>query len=102
MNSFATGELGPGLEALPLHQGPQSERGLHDGIPVDALSGIEIDHDAVGMFDVLDGRIPRVQLDRSDLDKAQKAFQAVDPQARSFAALPLLNPELVHGVRDVL
>lgn len=102
MNSFAAGELGPRFKALALHQRAQIERGLHDRIPADTLAGIEIDYDAVGMFEVLDGRIPRVQLDSADLDEPKEAIQAVDPQARSLAALALLNTELVHGGRDLL
>src|SRR5438105_2220488 len=54
------------------------------------------------MLEVLDGRIPRVQLDGPDLNETKETIQAVDPQARAFAALALLNPELVHGGRNVL
>ena len=84
------------------HQLAQAERGIHDGIPVDAFAGIEIDHDAVGMFEVLDGRIPRMHLDRADLDQPEESIQVVDPQPHSFAAFALLNAQLVHGGRNVL
>jgi hypothetical protein len=55
------------------------ECGLHDGIPADALAAIEIDHDAVGMLEILNEGIPGMQLDRADLDQSEKTFKAVDP-----------------------
>jgi hypothetical protein len=38
------------------------------------------------MLDVVDARIPGVQLDRGDLDQAEQAGEIIDPEPRAFAA----------------
>jgi hypothetical protein len=52
------------------------------------------------MLDVVDGCAPGMNLDGPYFDQPEKTFDAVDPQAHAFAALALLDAELVHGARD--
>ena len=42
------------------------------------------------MLDVIDARVPVMQLDSAHLDKAEKARKIIEPKPRAFAALALL------------
>ena len=52
------------------------------------------------MLDVIDARLPRVQLDRADLDQAEEASKIVDPEPRAVAAFAFLDREPVDRIRD--
>jgi hypothetical protein len=97
MQALAAGQLRPRLQSLILQHPPQPQRRLDHKSPGDALARIEIEHEHVGMLDVVDARVPRVQLDRADLDKAEQTVEVIDPKPRAFAAFALLDRQRVNG-----
>ena len=52
------------------------------------------------MLDVVHRGVPRMNFDNTDLHQPNQPFKAVDLTRRAFAALALLDRELVHGVRN--
>jgi hypothetical protein len=81
---------------LTLKQLAQFQRGiLHEG-PSDAFSRIEVDDQPIGMLDIVDRRIPGMQLDGADFHQADEACQIVDPQPNAFASFALLHLELME------
>ena len=52
------------------------------------------------MLDVIDARLPRVQLDRADLDQAEEASKIVDPETRAIPALAFFDSEPLDSIRD--
>src|SRR3954447_8753002 len=79
-----------------------SKRRLDHRFPRHTFAGVEIDNEPIRSFEVLNGRVPWVQLDCSDRYKAKKAIETIDPQTGAFAALALSQVQLVNGHRDVL
>ena len=71
------------------------ERGLAHRFEVEPLVGIEVEHQPVGLLDILDPRAPAVELDRSHLHAGQQAVGGVDVE------VGLLVPVLLHDA-DVL
>jgi hypothetical protein len=69
-----------GLEALF-----DQESRVDDGSPADVLGRIEIEHDDVGLVDVLGARPPDVQLERADLDETEQRGKPVDHRVRFLA-----------------
>lgn len=52
-----------------------------------AFARIQIENQPVGVLDVVNGCIPRMQLDGPDLDQADEAGIVIDPEPDAFAAL---------------
>src|SRR3954470_21704245 len=100
MDALAAGQLGPAFETFTFQEIAGPERGFEDALPRDAFAGIDVDDQVIGMFDVIYQRIPRVELDGADLDEAEEAVQIIDPKPGAFAALPLLDSDVVHAGRD--
>jgi hypothetical protein len=71
VDAFATCQFGPAFKIGFLKHASQLERGVGDEGPLDAVTGIKIEHEHVGMFEVIDGRVPRMKFDRTHIDKSQ-------------------------------
>ena len=52
------------------------------------------------MLDVIDVRVPRVQLDRADLDQTEETGKIIDPEPRAFAAFALFDRQRVNRLGD--
>jgi hypothetical protein len=57
---FAAGELRPGLKAFAFEQAAHAECGLNDEIPRDVFARIEIEHQRIGVLDIVNGRRPGI------------------------------------------
>jgi hypothetical protein len=79
VQSLAAGCLGPAIEAIGSKHATHPQRALNDEFPADALAWIEVKHQHVRAFDVIDGGLPRMNLNRPDLDKPE---QSVSTRAR--------------------
>ena len=79
MDALAAGQFRPGIEACSLHDVAHLKRAFDHPAPFDALAWIEINDDAVGKLDVVDGGVPGVQLDCTDRNQPEEAVEAVDP-----------------------
>ena len=79
MNALAAGQFRPGLEALGVEQVPQPKSSVDDELPLDAFAGIQVEYQRIGVFDIVDGRRPRMQLNDTNFDKAQQAGEIIDP-----------------------
>lgn len=53
MNAFTAGEYGPGFETLGSHEVAQAKSRFHQCIPLNAFAGIEVGHQPVCAFDVI-------------------------------------------------
>ena len=102
VNALAARQFRPWLKSLVLHKLPQLQGRLDHFLPRHALTRIEIDHEAIGMLDVVYGRVPGMQLYRANLDQPKKSFEAIGPEPRALATLSLLDVELMHRLRNVL
>ena len=85
--------------SVPQHPA-QHKRRLDHELPGDTLARIKIEDEHVGMLDIVDARIPGVQLDRADLDEAEEAVEVIDPEPRAFAPFALFDRERVNCLRD--
>ena len=92
VQALAAGGLRPTVQAFVLQQFAQPERALDDELPRNGWAGIEVEHQQVGMFDVVDGRRPRMHFHNVHLDQTEQSGDAVDPHPHAFAAFALLNP----------
>ena len=86
VQALAAGQLGQRFQPFMPQHPAQRQRGLDHKFPVDPLARIEIEDEPVGVLDVLDARVPRVQLDRANLEQAEQAGEIIDPEPRAFAA----------------
>jgi hypothetical protein len=83
------------LTGLTFQKLAYPKRRLGHCFPGHALARIEVDHEAIRPFELLDGGAPRMQLDGADRDKAKEAVKAVHPQSRAFAALTFSYVQLM-------
>jgi hypothetical protein len=80
-----------GQEARPfgLQHVANAQGRLGHSVPGDPLPRIEVEHEDVRMFDVVDRGAPGVELDRAHLDEAEEAIEVLDPEPHALAALAL-------------
>jgi hypothetical protein len=100
VQALASGQFRPRLQPFILQHPAQGQCRLDHEFPGHAFARIEIEHEQVRMLDVVDARVPRVQLDRADLDKAEQTVEVIDPKPRAFAAFALLDRQRVNGAWD--
>jgi hypothetical protein len=79
----------PCRQTFVLENIADSKRRLDHCFPRHTFAGIEIDNEPVRSFEILNGRVPWVELDCSDRDKAKKAIKTIDPKARAFPTFAL-------------
>jgi hypothetical protein len=71
MQSLAPRSASATAQAFILQHSSQPQRRLDHEVSGDTLARIEIKDEHVGTLDVIDARVPGVQLDRADLDQAK-------------------------------
>src|SRR5690348_3770410 len=97
---FSACQFGPALMALIVKQAFEVECGLHHEIPGCSWTWIKIEHQPIGMLDVINRCRPRMQLDRVHRHKPEQSLDIIHPHAHALAALSLLDAELMHAIRD--
>ena len=82
MQALAAGGLDEAGEAGVLEPVADRAGGVEHRVPGHALAGVEVHHDLVGVLEVVERRLPGVDLERAALDEADQAGQAVDGDQR--------------------
>jgi hypothetical protein len=82
MQALAAGCLHEAGEAGVLEPSADGAGGIEHRVPRHALAGIEVHDDLVGMLQIVEGRLPGVDLECAPLDQADQAGQAVDSDQR--------------------
>src|ERR1700716_2957559 len=100
VQALSAGQFRPALIPLILQHGLKPQRGLHDERPRDPRPRVKIEDEPVRTFDIINGGGPGMQLDRIHLDKADQPLDVVHPHPYALAAFPLLDTELMDGIRD--
>src|SRR5262245_45830846 len=67
VEALAAGRLHEAVELELAKERPQLERGERDALPVEALVGIEVEHDQIRTLELVGARTPRVDLERAEL-----------------------------------
>ena len=83
--------FGPGLKSLGGEEIAQAQRRLGQELPLDARPRIEIEHQGIGVLDVVDRGVPGMQFDGADAHKTQEAVQAVTVSLR-YKGTPMRDP----------
>jgi hypothetical protein len=65
-----------------------AEARFYNAFPLNGWSRIKIDHQGIGVLELFDGAVPRMQFDDANVDKTEEAFEIIDPK-------PRLNLQLV-------
>ena len=71
MQALAAGNLGPGLEALLFEQAAQVESRVDYEWPFDAGTGVEVEHEPIGVLNVVYCGVPRMQFEDAHLESAE-------------------------------
>ena len=87
VQTLAARNLRPTGEAFSFEKATEFKGGITYELPRDAFAGIEIKDEPVGMLDILNHSVPRMQFDYSNLDEAKQALEILDPQSGACAPL---------------
>ena len=87
VQALAAGGLDEAGEAGVLEAGADRARGVEHRAPGHALAGIEVHHDLVRVLEVVERRLPGVDLERAALDEADQSGQTVDGDQRVFVVV---------------
>ena len=87
MEALAARGLDEGGEPLRLEARAHLARRGDHRLPVDALAGVEVEDRLVGALEIVEGRLPAVDLERAALDQPDQARQAVDGDERRLVVV---------------
>ena len=91
VDALAAGDQRERLQARGVEQLAHVAGGVAHAVEVDARIGIEIEDEAVGLFQRLGARAPQVDFDAADLRHGDEAGGAVDHEVVGDLAVALLH-----------
>jgi hypothetical protein len=100
MNALTASQFRPTLEIGLFDHRPQHQRRIGYASPFDSVARIEIEHEHVGMFEIVDRGVPRMNFDDIHVDEAQEAIDIIDLKPETFAAFAFFDAQLMYGIRN--
>lgn len=100
MHPFASRQHREGRKSQRFQNITKLEGSRADSFEIETLIGVEVEHKAVGLFDILDPSSPRMQLDRSHLDAGHQPIGIVDIQVWLLVAVLFGDTHLVDFVAE--
>jgi hypothetical protein len=74
VHTSSSGGLRHAGEIERLERAADGQRRLHDVRPGDVLAGVEVEHQAVGPFEVIADGVPRVDLEHAHLNECDNGL----------------------------
>src|SRR5205085_332271 len=78
VDALAAGDHGEAFEAPFGERGTDIERRLPDGFEIEAFVGVDVENDAVGLFELVDMAAPDVEFEAIHLDASDDAREPID------------------------
>ena len=96
VDALAAGQQREALEAEVLEQRSQPHRRVLHLVEIEPDVGIEVEHQPVGIFDLVDLAAPAVELDRAHLHAGEQALDVVEVEIVLGVAVLLLDRDVLH------
>ena len=100
VDALAAGQQRKGFEAEVGKQRPKPQRGLLHALEIEADIGIEVEHQAVGIFDLGDLAAPAVEFDRPHLHAGEQPADVVEIEIILDRAVLFLDRDMLDRVAE--